>query len=790
MNRGTTWRVFERVQTWLVAAVLVGLAFAAGAGAQTPEVTGGDRTLSPYFFIPGGDPDVDRLPLKSTGAEVRIAGPIAEVRVTQVYRNDGRRTIEAIYVFPASARAAVHGLRMTLGDRVIEAVVKERGQARADYEHARSAGQTASLLEQKRPNVFQMNVANILPGDKVQVELLYTELIVPDEGVYEFVYPTVVGPRYSNRPAAGAADTERWVETPYRHQGEAPTYAFDFAATISTGLPIVSVSCPSHRTDVTWQGRSEAHVRLARGESGGGNRDLVLRYQLAGGRIETGLLLHRGGSENFFLLTVQPPARPMLEEIPPREYVFVVDVSGSMHGFPLEVAKTLLRDLIGSLRPTDTFNVLLFAGSSSVLAERSLPASEAHVRRALDVIDRQQGGGGTELVPALRRALALPRGEGVSRTVVVITDGYVSVEKEAFALVRDNLDRANLFAFGIGTSVNRMLIEGMARAGMGEPFVVAKPEQAAAQAERFRRTIATPVLAGVSLALEGFDAYECEPAHLPDLLVERPVVVVGKWRGPASGRIVLRGQGASGAFRAAFEVAAPKDTGGEALRYLWARRRIAEIGDDYSLDRDPARAAEVTRLGLAYNLLTEFTSFVAVDTRVRGDGRPGETVQQPLPLPEGVSDLAVGGVARVKLAAAPIAVPGTHEVSGGVFAEEVTPGSRDAAKSEGQTQRPAGNEAHDRRESDEMRCLEAVVRAWAFPVASGETTLIVTLRVRSGRATIERLESSGPLGAASARSAIAAGLAELGRCLGGDGSVRVRVVVNGAGAVTRVEVLP
>ncbi|MEW6336367.1 MAG: VIT and vWA domain-containing protein [Acidobacteriota bacterium] len=790
MNRQTPWTLIRRVRAWSLAVVLGALGVVPHAIGQPVEFTGDDRTLSPYFFIPGGDPGVDRLPLKSTGAEVRIAGPIADATVTQVYRNDGRRPIEAIYVFPASTRAAVHGLRMSVGDRVIEAVVKERGQARAVYEQARAEGRTASLLEQQRPNVFQMNVANILPGDEVKVELRYTELVVPDEGVYEFVYPTVVGPRYSNRPAAGAPDTERWVESPYQHQGQAPAYAFDFAATIAAGLPIVRVSCPSHRTEVTWQGRAVARVRLARGESAGGNRDVVLRYQLAGGRIEAGLLLLRGRDENFFLLTAQPAARPALEEIPPREYVFVVDISGSMHGFPLEVSKTLLRDLIGSLRPTDTFNVLLFAGSSSTLADRSLPASETNIRRALDVIDRQRGGGGTELVPALRRALALPREDGVSRTIAVITDGYVSVEKEAFALIRDNLDRANLFAFGIGTSVNRMLIEGMARAGMGEPFVVAKPEHAAAQAERFRRTIATPVLAGLSLAFDGFDAYDVEPANLPDLLVERPVVVVGKWRGTASGRIVLRGRGASGAFRRAFEVSSGTAAEGEALRYLWARRRIAEVGDDYSLDRDPARAAEVTRLGLAYNLLTEFTSFVAVDTRVRGDGRPGESVQQPLPLPEGVSDLAVGGVAQAKLAAAPIAVPGTHQVSRGVFAEEVTLGSRDAAKSEGETQRPAGNEVRDRREADEASCLETAVRAWSLPAASGETVLTLTLKVASGRATIGKLEGSGPLSSASARPVVEAGLAALGRCLGGDGTVRLKVVVNAAGAVTRVEVVP
>ncbi len=729
---------------------------------------------------------MDRLPLKSTGAEVHIAGPIAEVAVTQVYRNDGRRALEAIDVFAASTRAAVHGLRLRIGDRVIEAVVKERGRARADYEQARASGRTASLFEQQRPNVFQMNVANILPGDEVKVELRYTELIVPDEGVYELVYPTVVGPRYSNHRAAGAGDTERWVEAPYQHEGRPPAYAFDFSATINAGLPIVRVACPSHRTEVTWQGSSEP--RSARPPPGKATSCCVTSSPAGGSRPDCSscAAATRTSSCSPRSRRRVPPWRTSRRATPS----FVVDISGSMHGFPLEVSKTLLGDLIGSLRPTDSFNVLLFAGSSALLAERSVPTSEASIRRALDLIDRQQGGGGTERVPALRRALALPRGEDSSRTIVVVTDGYVSVEKEAFELIRDHLDRANLFVFGIGTSVNRMLIEGLARAGTGAPFVVSKPEQAAPAAERFRRMIAAPVLAGLHLEFAGFEAYDVEPAHLPDLLVERPVVVVGKWRGPASGRIVLRGHGGSGAYRRSFEVAAAQPAGGEALRYLWTRRRIAEVGDDYSLDRDPTRAAEITRLGLAYNLLTELTSFVAVDTRAHADGRPPETVQQPLPLPEGVSDLAVGEVAGVKLAMTPGAVPMAGQALYRRRADDESREVPDAAKVEGTAARSRGNEVRLARPSDEPACLEKASQRWAFPVSAGETTVTLALKVTAGRASLEKVGSSRPLAASAVWPVVAAEMAALGRCLGRDRTLRLRLLVNATGAVSRVEVLP
>ena len=412
---------------------------------QTPESA--DKTLSPYFFVKSDDPETDALPLKSTAATVNISGVIADVTVTQVYKNEGKRALEAIYVFPASTRAAVYGMRMTVGKRVIEAKIKRREEARQEYDDAKQQGRSASLLEQQRPNVFQMNVANIMPGDEIRVELKYTELLVPEDRVYEFVYPTVVGPRYSNQPAEGAPASEKWIENPYLHQGELPNYTFDIKVALAAGMPVSDIHCPSHKVDVGYEGASTAAVRLDRSERRGGNRDFVLRYRLAGEKIDSGLLLYKGEKENFFLLMMQPPKRVSTAQIPGREYIFIVDVSGSMHGFPLDISKRLMKDLIGNLRPTDKFNLLLFSGGSSVLSEHSLPATPENIASAVRLIEHQQGGGSTELLPALKRALSLPRAENYSRTVVIATDGYVTVEEEAFDLIRTNLGNANTPGF-------------------------------------------------------------------------------------------------------------------------------------------------------------------------------------------------------------------------------------------------------------------------------------------------------------------------------------------------------
>jgi Ca-activated chloride channel family protein len=617
-----------------------------GIGAAGDEPGGAERasrTLAPYFFVENGDPSVDQVPLEATTVDVVVSGVIANVRVTQVYVNRGSRPIHARYVFPGSTRAAVHGMTMTIGDRRVVARIQEREAARATYEKARSEGKSASLLEQSRPNVFSMRVANILPGDRIEVELKYTELLAPEERVYEFVFPTVVGPRYSNQEKESAPERDHFVASPYLREGVASKAHFDIRVALDAGVPMHELTCPSHKTWTEWEGTSKATVRLDPQGSEGGNRDFILRYRLAGERIASGVLLYQGQDEGFFLVMAQPPERVAPSDIPPREYIFVVDVSGSMSGFPLDTAKTLLHDLIGRLEPTDTFNVLLFSGGSHLLSPRSLPATAANVAQAVRIIDDQTGGGGTELRDALDRAVNVPRANGFARSVVLVTDGYISAEADVFGLIAANLGRTNFFAFGIGTSVNRHLIEGVARAGQGEPFVVTGPEEAALVSDRFRRYIESPVLTQISIAAEGFDAYDLEPAGFPDLLAERPLVALGKWRGAPAGRIVIRGESGSGPYEQVIDVGAiAPSAANQALSQLWARARVAALADFGLASSAEAHRPEIVSLGLKYNLLTSFTSFVAVLEVVRNPGGGGDDVNQPLPLPDGVSNAAVG----------------------------------------------------------------------------------------------------------------------------------------------------
>jgi Ca-activated chloride channel family protein len=725
-------------------------------GNGTPVQEPADRSLSPYFFVKSDDPTLDQLPLKATSAQVDIAGTIAQVRVRQVYRNEGRRALEAIYTFPASTRAAVHGLTMTIGERVITARIEERQEARRQYEQARDTGRTASLLEQQRPNVFQVNVANILPGDEIRVDLVYTEMLVPEKGVYEFVYPTVVGPRYTRSGGEDTPPTEQWTKNPYLHQGELPSATFGFRARIAAGMPILDVACPSHKVNISFPDRSRAEVTLDAAEKSGANRDLVLRYRLADSRIETGVLLAEAGGEKFFLCLVEPPQRFTQAAVPPREYVFVMDVSGSMNGFPIETSKQLLRSLLARLRPIDSFNVLFFSGGSWVLSPTSLEATDYNKNRALLEIERQRGGGGTELLPALERTFALPRAyTHLSRVVVIITDGYVNVEREAFALIRKHLGDSNVFAFGIGSAVNRHLIEGMARVGRGTPFVVLNQQEAPGAAARFLAYIESPLLTGIEVSTRGFDTYDLEPAAVPDLFAARPIVLVGKYRGEPSGSITVTGYTGQGRFERRLSVTRDLlNRDNDAIRYLWARERLAVLSDFADPQRDPGVRQEVVKLGLTYNLLTEFTSFVAIDEQRRSDGHV-ETVKQPLPLPQGVSDLAVGQggmlALRSSMAAAPMAA-----LAGGLVAESGYAGSKDA--------------------------LSVVPNVPAAPGVAAFNVEVIESRLQS-RAAIDE---------ARLKEVVRRSLAGMNACAGTDRVARAwrfKVSFDGRGRVVRVEAL-
>ncbi len=638
--------------------VLVGMVFCMIAAPAQAQDTISEGRLD--AIGPGGKP-LGACPLKHTDVTVDISGFIARVTVRQQFHNPFEDKIEAVYVFPLSQDAAVDRMTMKVGDRVVKGEIKERGEARAIYERARAEGKVASLLDQERPNIFTQSVANIEPGEQVDITISYSETLDWKDGEYKFDFPMVVGPRYmpgksTGKPTTGWApptdqvpDANR-ISPPVTPEGTRAGHDISVTVNLDAGLPLRRIDSQQHDVTVEYPGsdKTRAVVKLKEKKTIP-NKDFVLVYQTASERIEDAVLTHTDPRGKFFTLVLQPPKRVRKQMIVPKELVFVIDKSGSMSGFPIETAKEAMRLCIEGLHENDTFNLMTFCGGVGFCFEKPVPNTDANRRKALAYLASLQGSGGTEMMKAIHACLAGQDDPERVRVVCFMTDGYVGNDMAIIDAVKKNAGVARVFSFGIGTSVNRFLLDGIARAGRGEVHYILNQRQAKGAAERFYERVRTPVLTDVELDFGSLAVEELYPGRVPDLFSSKPVVVKGRYRQGGKGTITLRGKTGEGDFERTIDVTLPdEESANEVLAPLWARAKVDHLmqQDLTGIQRgkpDPAVKEEILGLGLRYQLLTQFTSFVAVEHLRITEGGKVRTVPVPVEMPEGVSYEGVFG---------------------------------------------------------------------------------------------------------------------------------------------------
>ena len=631
-----------------------------------------DRQGSLQVLDPSGKPKA-HCPLKHTDVKAEISGFLARVVVTQEFTNPFKEKIEAVYTFPLPQNAAVDDMTMLVGDRTVRGKILRREEAEAVYESAKAAGQVASLLNQERPNIFTQSVANIMPGEQVKVTISYVETLKYENGSYAFVFPMVVGPRYipgtpTESPGGGNANggnggnTGKAGNTGNAGTGFAPNtdqvpdasritpravpkgmrvgHDISLDIKLDAGVPIDNLGSASHEVDAQRAAMSQAHVRL-KSNAVIPNKDFILRYDVAGPNMTDALLTHRTDKGGFFTFILQPPERVTTEDVTPKELVFVLDTSGSMSGFPIEKAKETMSLALDNLNSADTFNLITFSGDTHVLFQNPVPASPANLRKARAFLASRSGDGGTEMMKAIKVALDPSDSQNHLRIVCFMTDGYVGNDMQIISEVAKHRN-ARVFAFGIGSSVNRFLLDKMAEYGRGDVEYVGLNDDGSAAARRFHERIRNPLLTDISIDWNGLPVENVYPERIGDLFGAKPVIVTGRYAAATAGTFRLKGKMSGQDFVREIPVSFPDSNAQhDVLASLWARSRIDNLmGRDYSGiqrgEMQPDLKESITNLGLEFRLMTQFTSFVAVEEMIITDGGQPRRIDVPVEVPEGV----------------------------------------------------------------------------------------------------------------------------------------------------------
>ena len=593
--------------------------------------------------------------LLNTDVNISVNGLVARVSVMQEFQNTGHEWAEGIYVFPLPDAAAVNHMRLYIGDRFIEGEIREKAQARKEYEQARQAGKKTSLVEQQRANLFTTSVANIAPGETIIVEIEYLEDLAYDEGTFSLRFPMTLTPRYipgqplSERKGNGwSADTtvvaDASLITPPMMLS-ATDHKVSLRASINAGMPLEIIASRYHPVNVSEAG-GRYSVTLAGGRAPM-DHDFELLWRPVPSASPRAMTFVEtiDGEPHYLLMVVPPELDTAANVVMPRELIFIIDTSGSMHGVSLQQAKQALQRALQGLRPGDRFNVIEFNSYTNPLFPASVPADPMNISMAGNFVRTLYSNGGTEMYPALQFALRTPPSEGLLRQIIFITDGAVGNEEGLFQLIDSALAGARLFTVGIGSAPNSWFMRKAAEAGRGTFTIISALHEVGEKMDRLFRKLENPQVTNIDVQWPSGAVVEAYPAVVPDLYRGEPVAVRAKASGVfrPGDAVRISGDSVGGAW--AREIALAADQQSPGVGALWARAQIADLLDQArrGADAEATRTA-IVETALAHHLVSKYTSLVAVDkTPVRPAGENLKQDQVGNLMPFGQSGTAIFG---------------------------------------------------------------------------------------------------------------------------------------------------
>lgn len=575
------------------------------------------------------------LPLLSSDYSISIAGTVATVQVSQTFSNPNDAALNAKYLFPLNQHAAVFAMKMEVGDEVIEAVIKEKAEAIATFEQAKSEGKTASLLTQHRPNMFTQDIANLMPNMPVKVTISYIQSLPKIDGAYSLVVPMIVAPRYGQKSESQITQAKGWqltdtpaypavagIDLPKSHAKPSVT----MLAMIRSGLPINGFGSTTHALEITGDAHNK-QVRFA-DSSTVSDRDLVITYSLEGDDIGAAGIGHFDETGGYVSLAIEPPKVVFGPSITPRELIFLIDTSGSQDGVPLQASKTFMTVALDALRPNDHFRIIQFANDVSEFSSKSVQASASNIAAGKRFVNNLSAGGGTDIDRAIKATFDLTHPKGALPIVVFLSDGLVGDEAEVIGRIRRDIGDARIYSFGVGASVNRYLMDGVAVQGRGYARYIDPTDNATDVAVRFAADLKTPVLTDIEIDWGGLDVRQTTPARIADLFDGGATRVYARYQTGGKHLITVKGKINGKPVALPIEVDLPTQASkaeNDALPLIWARNRIADMTLDFNTNMgDRAQLKEqVIKLAIERSLQSQFTSFVAVSHKVYNDAPEG-----------------------------------------------------------------------------------------------------------------------------------------------------------------------
>ena len=646
---------------------------------STPNKSKVQLTGQLVAMLPSGE-IAAQCPLTHTDVTAQISGYVSKVKVKQIFENTSKETIEAVYTFPLSDTGAVDEMEMQIGKRKIKGTIKKRAEAREIYNQARSLGHTASLLDQERTNIFTQSVANIPAGAKVEITLQYVETLPFENGKFSFVFPTVVGPRFIPGQATGHSGSGRENDTdqvpdaslitpPVTPDGTRSGHDISINISLKGGMPIDNINSKLHEIKVDRKGNDSATITLI-DKNTIPNKDFVLNWDVAGSALKSGYLTHKDSKDKsgYFTLMLVPPKNLAPKEIAPKEMIFLIDCSGSQRGLPLQKAKETLSYVIDHMNTQDTFQVIAFNSTNTNLFEKPQAVSNEMKEKAQAFIKTLEANGSTYAAPAVEAACAIPADDHRLRIVTFMTDGFIGNDMEVVGMIHKMRGTSRWFTFGTGNSVNRALINEMAVEGGGEADYVLLNSSGAEVGKKFYDHISSPVLTDVKIDFGSLQVKDVSPREVFDVWAQRPLYFKGRYEATGSSTVTLSGFAAGKPYKQTLSVTLPaQNTSNDALGSIWARAQVDKLmrEDMIGAQRGQMKKElqdEVTNIALKHHIMTQFTSFVAVDES--SNVTPGDKkIVVPTEMADGVSREATLDFASRGSAPSPMHL--AYKVAGG-----------------------------------------------------------------------------------------------------------------------------